>query len=238
MKNYCFFLIISLFCFGCTKLDDPTAGISIDDIFSITLDKEFIQANSQDFVNITVSLKKLCDPNYDVSFESDNGKFSGVAPNKNNDEGKKITLKASGKIVQARLISDNKVVDQVTVRVTVGSYKKDTTIIFIAANPDDLELIPDKHRIKADGIDKGKITVKTSRLAGKGKVSDDIKINLYTESADTVKSYVPSYCSISDESAEFPIFSINNKPGTVTIKAIFIDDNSKTKTKSISIDFY
>ncbi|MCX6219883.1 MAG: hypothetical protein NTZ69_02705 [Bacteroidia bacterium] len=238
MKNYYLFIIISLCCLGCTKLEDPTRGVNINDIFSITLDKEYVLANSQDFVNINVTLKELCDPNYDVSFEIDNGKFSGVAPDKNNDEGKKMTIKASGKFVQARLISDNKVVDKVTIRVSLGLYKKDTTIIFIAANPDDLELIPDKHRIKADGIDKGIIKVNATRLAGKGKVSDDIKIYLNTESADTVKNHVPSYCSLLDETGEFSIYSINNKPGVVTIKATFIDDNNKTKTKTIPIEFY
>ncbi len=239
MKKTHFLIFICLFYLGCelTELADPTKGANVDNIFTVDISKKYISANSMDFAYINITLGELCDPNVQVSFETDNGRFAGISPDQNNNEGKKISIKATNKDAQVKLISDNNVIKDVTIKVSVDSYTKDTTVTFIEARPDDIILTSDKYSIKADGNDKAVINIKAYRLAGGGAVSNNIKIDLSAEAPDTTEVYFPEICFLNNETAQFSVYSINHKPGDIIVNASIKDDNDSLKVKSIQLKF-
>ena len=224
-------MIITIAIYGCSDLENPDIGIKTEQVLEVDTDKDAIIADSVSSLIITVLLKEASDPNKEIVFSTDHGRFIGAE-----DELKTLNVKSSGRSAEARLISGLDVVDDVGLKVKIGDFTKTKIVAFQPAYPDETFIISEKLEIKADKSDDSTITL--NMIRNSGKVSNNLPVRFSVEAIDTSKAIaeiIPLGLSDSGK-ARTTLRSSNSQPGLVKVKAEVTGNGGSTLSKEIIIN--
>jgi len=204
-------LVISLLSFSNCELEDPSIGVTTDEIISIKSSSTEMLANGESRITLTAELLEKADPNLDISFQTEAGFFPLAG------EGVRIaTLTASGRIAEIILQSDNENTGATIVSATVGNYTQFLNIDFKAALPDELVSAADRQTVTADRVDFAQIT--TSLYRDEGLPTIGTRINYEIIELDTATAtVVPFDFANEDLQSIINVKSNNGKPGVVQV---------------------
>lgn len=204
-------LIISALTFSNCELEDPTIGVTTDDIISITSSTSEILANGEARIILTAELLSQADPNLDITFQTEAGSFPLAG------EGVRVaTLTASGRVAEIMLQSDNENTGLVIVSATVGNYRKALEIDFTRALPDDIVSTADRQTVTADRVDFAQITTTLYRDIGLPTIGTRVNYEIIELDTATA-SIVPFDFANEDLQSIVNVKSKNGKPGVVQV---------------------
>lgn len=204
-------LIVSLLSFSNCELEDPTIGVTTDEIISIKSSASEILANGEARITLTAELLDKADPNLDITFQTEAGSFPLAG------EGVRIaSLTASGRLAEITLQSDNENTGPIIVSATVGNYTKSLEVNFIPAFPDDIVSSANRQTVSADRVDFSQITTSLYRDTGLSTVGTRINYEIIELDTATA-SIVPFDFANEDLQSIVNVKSDNGKPGLVQV---------------------
>ncbi len=204
-------LIVSSLSFSNCELEDPTIGVTTDEIISIKSSAPEILANGEARITLTAELLEKADPNLDITFQTEAGSFPLAG------EGVRIaTLTASGRDAEITLQSDNENTGPVIVSATVGNYTKAFELDFTPAFPDDIVSSADRQTVTADRVDFAQITTNLYRDAGLSTIGTRVNYEIIELDTATA-SIVPFDFANADLQSIVEVKSSNGKPGVVQV---------------------
>ena len=229
-KNFLILFAVTLF--SCKKQDDQYLvgnpnGPQLNDIIAFTkISSNILEADSASLTTIQVRINPEADTNNrNVTFTTSSGLFT------NNDTTQVVYVNAEGDASVSLL--DNKP-EMVHIKASVLTYSIDTTVTFTAALPDDILLTSDKY--VADTIDSITITTQLFRNAGKGRVSDPVKVFYKVISLDTSVNLVyPAFAFSSTQIANITIINPYKTKGGFNITSQVLSAKGDTLSKNILI---
>lgn len=222
---------------GCENLENPDEGIEAEAVFSVAKDKDKIPADSVSGLTITVTLEEQSDPNKEVTFSTDYGRFVGVSSNGENVTPQMFKVKASSRTAEARLISGTKSVREVGIIVAVGTFRKLLTVSFEPALAEDLFIISDKLKLKADRTETATLTVQLVRNEGKVSEGTAVTFTVQPKAGSAASAEVTPLSFATHGIATAKLRSISASPGIITVKAeVTLRDQTK-KAKEMDVEF-
>jgi len=205
------FVIVSMLSFSNCELEDPTIGVTTEEIIALRSSATEILANGEARLTLTAELLDKADPNLDISFQTEAGSFPLAG-----ELAQTYSLTASGRIAEITLQSDNENTGPVIVSATVGNYTQSLNLEFQAANPDDIVSSADRQTVTADRVDFAQITTDLYRDAG--LVTIGTRVNYEIIELDTATaSIVPFDFANGDLQSIVNVKSENGKPGVVQV---------------------
>ena len=204
-------LIVSLLSFSNCELEDPTIGVTTDEIISLKSSVPELLADGEARIRLTAELLEKADPNLDITFQTEAGSFPLAG------EGVRIaTLTASGRVAEITLQSDNANTGQVIVSATVGNYTKSLNIDFQSALPDDIVSEADRQTVTADRVDFAQITTNLYRDMGLPTIGTRVNYEVIELDSATA-SIVPFDFVNEDLQSIVNVKSDNGKSGVVQV---------------------
>lgn len=186
MKSFLIPAVLIFISVSCKKQDDQysignSTSSQLKDIITFSkISSDTLQADSVSVTTIEVKINAEADSNNrDVTFTTSGGLLT------NNDTTQKVHVNTEGYASVSLL--DIKP-EKVHIKASILSYTIDTTVAFTHAFPDDILFTSDKYI--ADTTDTITVSAQLFRNAGKGKVSDPIKVLYKVTPIDTTVNLV------------------------------------------------
>ena len=220
-------IIASLTLLACTtacQLQDPDAGLRVEDVIDIKLTDSVLLADGRDLITLEAVLGPQASPNLEVTFSTALGQFESSLGN-NVTELRQV---ASGRSATATIIAGTQVQDRVAVSAAVTAddpeqgrltFQATKILVFERAYPSQINLSLLESSLAALVGASTDLTVALSRP--NGRVSNDTEVGLAVIplGADAPVIEVPAEVTLSGEIATVPITVADTLSGEVNIRA-------------------
>jgi hypothetical protein len=226
-------LIIIISCLlHCKRQDDlynlnGTNGLHLGAIISVgSITSMVADADSSTVITISIQVNPGADTNLNtVTFSCSGGVFT-------NGDTLQIIKPNSGGIAYASLV-DNKE-EKVRITAKVLSYSVDTVVNFIAALPDDM-LVTSNH-YTGDTTTTFQITNSVVRNAGRGLVTDPVKVLFKVVSLDTLLNLIcPDFAFTQNRQTTISISNPYQLKGRFNVESKTLSSQGDTLSKTLQI---
>ncbi|MCG8309622.1 MAG: hypothetical protein MI975_19665 [Cytophagales bacterium] len=235
MRLKTFLLIPVVLEFACS-LEDPTNGIPVEDILSISIsDNKELIANGQSTIEITAQLGSRVAEDQEVIFKTDQGRFQGTG---SDSDGKEIKLNTSEKSIVVKLIADVQPNDFVGLSATTNGFTVFDEVAFKPAWPNAVFLTSDKLVVKPDRTDFTTLEVLLQRAEGTGRTSDNLIITVSSSITEgNLQIDIVPFVESRGERAEFRVKSLNEEEGKAEITVLIKDSAGELISAFREIEF-
>ena len=231
MRKSNLLFLISLLFTGACDLSNPSDGIPIDQIVTLTSDKASVLANGVDKVVLTAELGPLSDAEQTVLFSTEDGELEGSDP-----ENRRIfEKKTNERRAQAVLVSSVNAAEDVAVFAEVGDFKTQLDIVFRRAYPEAMKLTADKNVVDANRIDFATLEVELFR--NEGKPSTNQLVDFQAVTLDSATAEIEPFAFTEGSMAMIEIKSGNGQPGSVQVTATTQGEDGGELSQSLVITF-
>jgi hypothetical protein len=233
MRRLSFALAISgvgLFGLGCT-LDDPST-LTASQVFSVTIAKPTLSADSISRTNIEVQMSGETKDDAEVTFQTDKGRFLGADASKPGE----LKIKASARTATAVFVA-NAQAGEANLAITVGGILRDTSITLSPSRPTKILLSASQLTAKADGVQTITFTASLVR-SDLGAVSQGTRVDFLV--SDTLGVEFPELRGIATYTgtASPPTFRLaRTTSGSFLVQAKVGDDAGGIVSNSIRVSF-
>ena len=231
-KTFLLPLLLLLLTSAC-ELPDPREDVDCNALLNVETDRTTALANGLDQIRISVTLDDEIRPEAQVTFSTDYGSFAGSG-----DRTELTVTPVAGK-AEARLRTTREIRESATVFVRVEDYcETSVDIATLPAYPDLITLESDRSTITANRSEAANLTVSLFREAGKGAVSDDIRIDFKTETTDgsDAEADVVDFAFVENETASVSLRSATDSTGVITVTACVEGADGTTLSDSRTIE--
>lgn len=193
MKNIIVITVFTLLCgiYSCTKLDDPSNPIGINNILRIEYlnDDSTLIADGKDKIEIHVILNDTnVSANMLVKFTTAQGTFVGAS-----DDGKSITVRADGYDAKVILQSDVFVNDRVQMTVKIGDFVDYFDVNYKRSYPEEILVQASKFQLTADQSDRIYLTPNLRKAIGSVSTGTKVEFEVITVAGNPDINVQPIY---------------------------------------------
>jgi hypothetical protein len=161
--------------FGC-NLEDPN-GLSVDDMFSVSVEPRQISADGVSSAVVTITLRGDTPSGVEVLLRTDMGRFGSLPPESGGDatESQEFTIKITARSDQVALISGTKA-GTAFISASIDDFTQFDTTTFTRVHPEQLKLTSNRSVADANGADRVTLTAKLHPSGYRGTVTEGTKV--------------------------------------------------------------
>ncbi len=212
-----FFWISLLLLAGACELEDPNAGVPVEELFAFAARADALPADSTSTVSLEVELLELSDAEQQVTFSTERGSFVGADP----ATPQMRTVTTVQRVARVELRSSNVVDNDVRVFARIGDFEQSDTVRFERAFPSLLKFRAIDNEVPANRGTSTMLILEVFREEGQGVPSTGLLVNFEAiplNNSDTVAmAIVEPFEFTTGNRLTTPVSSENEIPGRVDI---------------------
>lgn len=207
---------------GSCELENPQVGLTTDDLITLSLSDSVLLADGVSVLTLTATLGPAASANQEVTFATEAGRFERAE-----GDGSTLSLRTSGRSVQAVLVSGTEVAPRVNVSASVSGteanepfvYTATRVVSFARALPDEARLTLGQRSLTALPERSTSLTVQL--LRAQGRVSGGTRVFFAAAPApgDSVRVVVEPFAFADTDQVSTTVTNLDTIPGTALLRA-------------------